>query len=172
MMGYLWNWRAVIAMFAAVAHGLIEQAFRPARVGFAMAKESGIGMTVTVDDAAGPTGRDISNDITSIRFSTPRGMQEVTGLDKAAIERILLRADGQVEMRGVFNDASNKSHDVFKTIPSTSVTRTVAILVSGQQLSMEMVLHDYQLEMGDDGSLVWTVPASLADGTAPTWTTP
>jgi hypothetical protein len=135
-----------------------------------MAKESGLGMTVGVDDSAGPTLRQIENDITSIRFSTPRGVQEISGLDKTAMERLLLRADGSVEMRGVFNDAADMSHAVFKTIPSTSVTRTVTIVVSGQTLTMEMVLHDYQLEMGDDGALTWTVPASLQSGTVPTWT--
>lgn len=135
-----------------------------------MAKENGIGMTVTVDDSGG-TGRDISNDITSINFSTPRGVQDITGLDKSAIERILLLADGNVTCNGVFNDAVNKSHDVFKTVPTqtATVTRTVVIVVSGQTLTMEMVFTDYALTRGQDGSLTWSAPGVLANGTAPTW---
>lgn len=133
-----------------------------------MAKESGLGMTVNVDDSGG-VARDISNDIRSIRFSTPRGVQEVTGLDKSAIERLLLLADGQVTIEGVFNDAVNMSHDVFKTVPSTSVARTVTIAISGQTLAMEMLFSDYELTRAADGSLTWTAPGQLSDGSVPTW---
>lgn len=138
-----------------------------------MAKESGIGMTVTIDDAGG-TGRAITNDITSINFSTPRGVQDITGLDKSAIERLLLLADGTVSITGVFNDATNLSHDVFKTVPTqsgsgTGSTRTCVIVHSGQTMTMELVLLDYSLNRASDGSLVWTVNGSIANGTAPTW---
>lgn len=132
------------------------------------AKESGIGMTVTVDDSAG-SGKDISNDITSFSFNTPRGSQDITGLDKSAMERLLLLADGKVTINGVFNDATNKSFDVFKTVPTTSVSRTVVILVSGQTLTMEMNFTDFSMNRGADGSLTWTATGELANGTAPTW---
>ena len=48
-----------------------------------MAKESGIGMSIAVDDSGG-SARTISNDITNFDFSTPRNVQVVTGLDKSA----------------------------------------------------------------------------------------
>lgn len=125
-------------------------------------------MTVTVDDSGG-TGRAITNDVTSIQFSTPRGLQDVTGLDKSAVERLLLLADGNVTINGVFNDATNQSHDVFKTVPTTSVSRTVVIVHSGQTMTMEIMFSDYSLSRGQDGSLTWTATGSLANGTAPTW---
>lgn len=139
-----------------------------------MAKTSGLTTSVTIDDAAG-TGRDISNDITSINVSTPRGEQDITGLDKSAVERILLLADGSVSITGVFNSASNKSHDVFKTVPTqsgtgTGATRTVVIVYPGTiTLTMEMIFTDYAINRAQDGSLTFTVPGSLANGTAPTW---
>ena len=136
-----------------------------------MAKVSGLTTSVTVDDSGG-TGRDISNDITSFTVTTPRGEQDITGLDKSAVERLLLRADGTINMTGVFNTATNKSHDVFKTIPTQAgtTTRTVVIVYPGPAtLTMECVLTDYSLAFGADGSLIWTVPGSLANGTAPTW---
>lgn len=136
-----------------------------------MSKESGLGMSVSVDDASG-AAQDISNDIISINFSTDRGVQDITGLDKSAAERLLLLADGQVTLNGVFNDAADMSHDVFKTVPSTSVVRTVTIGISGQQLEMEMVLNDYALNRAENGEFTWTVPAQLANGAVPTWTTP
>lgn len=136
-----------------------------------MSKESGLGMTVTVDNAAG-AAKDISNDITSIDFSTPRGVQDITGLDKSGVERLLLIADGQATINGVFNDTADMSHDVFKAIPSTSVVRTLTIGISGQQLEMEMVLTDYALSRAQGGEFIWTVPAQLANGAVPAWTTP
>ena len=133
-----------------------------------MVKESGIGMTVTIDDASS-SGQALTNDITSISFSTPRGLQDVTGLDKSAIERLLLLADGNVTINGVFNDDANKSHAVFKTVPTTSVSRTVVIVHSGQTLTMECMFSDYALSRAQDGSLTWTATGSVCNGTAPTW---
>lgn len=130
---------------------------------------------MTVDDAAG-AGKDISNDITSFDVSTPRGVQDITGLDKSAVERLLLLADGQITMNGVYNaSTADKSHDVFKTVPTqsgtgTGATRTIVIVYPGTKtLTMECVLTDYQINRAADGSLTWTVPGQIANGTAPTW---
>lgn len=139
-----------------------------------MAKVTGQTTSVTVDDASG-TGRNLSNDIFSFTVNTPRGSQDITGLDKTAVEKILLRADGQISITGGFNTASNMSHDTFKTVPTqastgTGSTRTVVIVYPGSAtLTMECLLTDYSLAFGADGSLVWTVPGELANGTAPTW---
>lgn len=134
-----------------------------------MAKESGLGWTtLTVDNSAG-SGQDIRNDITNFEFATPRATQDTTGIDKSAFERLLLLADFSITMNGVFNDASNLSHAVFRTISSTSVTRTVAMEVSAQTLSNECLLTDYALSRSDSGELTWSVPGVLQSGTAPTW---
>lgn len=134
-----------------------------------MAKESGLGWTtLSVDNSAG-VAKVIKNDVTSLSFATPRAVQDVTGVDKSAFERLLLLADFSVTLNGVFNDATDFSHDVFKTISSTSVLRTVALGVSGQTLNNECLLTDYPLERSDSGEFTWTVPGVLADGTVPTW---
>lgn len=134
-----------------------------------MAKESGLGWsTLSVDNSAG-VAKVIKNDVTSVSFSTPRAVQDITGIDKSAFERLLLLADFSVTLNGVYNDATDFSHDVFKTIPSTSALRTVALAVSGQTLNNECLLTDYPLERSDSGELTWTVPGVLADGTVPTW---
>ena len=55
-----------------------------------MAKASGLGQTtLSVDDASG-TAKAIKNDITNWQMSTPRGVQDITGVDKSANERLLL----------------------------------------------------------------------------------
>jgi len=45
-----------------------------------MAKTSGLGGVVSVADSGG-TARTISNDVTNWSLSTPRGVQDVTGVD-------------------------------------------------------------------------------------------
>jgi hypothetical protein len=136
-----------------------------------MAKESGLGWTTcSVDDASG-TAKTIINDVTNLQFATPRATQDVTGIDKSAMERLLLLADFSVTLNGVYNDATGQSHDVFKTVSSTSVARTLTLTVSGQTLPNEVLFTDYPLTRADDGSLVWAVPGVLADGTVPTWAT-
>jgi hypothetical protein len=136
-----------------------------------MAKISGLGSTVLVDDSSS-AAQTISNDITNWAFTTPRATQDITGIDKSANETLLLLANYTTTMNGVFNTAANMSHAVFKTIPSTSVSRNVKTEpTSGSTpfLSALCALTDYQITRGTDGSLVWQVPGQLADGTVPTW---
>jgi hypothetical protein len=124
--------------------------------------------TLSVDDSAG-TARAIKNDITNWQMSTPRGVQDITGVDKSANERLLLLADCSVTLNGVFNATANQSHDVFKTVPSTSVARTVTQTVNAVTLAPEILFTDYQLTRSDSGELTWSAPGSLADGVVPTW---
>lgn len=140
-----------------------------------MPKRAGFPGRLQVDDASG-TPRDISNDVTSVDFGTSRGLAEVTGLDKSAMERLLLLSDGKVSIKGVFNDTANMSHDVFKTVTSSGGVRTVTIDPAGTttgsaRLSMEILFSSYELSRGEDGTLTWTAEGQLADGTVPTWTT-
>lgn len=140
-----------------------------------MAKTSGLGMRVQIDDSGG-TLRNISNDILAFNFNTPRGSQDITGLDKSGMERLLLLADGQVSLTMGYNPSTNQQHDVFKTVPSTSVVRTVTIdlppLSTGSpRLSMEMLFDDYAIARNNNGELQATATGKLADGTVPAWTT-
>lgn len=137
-----------------------------------MAKTSGLGATVIVDNAAA-AAQTISNDLNDFSFTTPRATQDTTGVDKYAMERLLLLADFSVTMKGVFNTATNMSHDVFKTIPlSTSPSRNVKIEPTAGAtpfLSCLSVLTDYAITRSNSGELTWSVPGALADGTVPTW---
>ena len=133
-----------------------------------MAKESGLGMSVAIDDSGG-SARTISNDITNLDFATPRAVQDITGLDKSANERLLLLADFSVTLNGVFNDASNMSHDVFKTVPSTSVARTTTIAGSGPTLACEAFYTDSSVSRSATGELTWSSPGALSGGAVPTW---
>lgn len=127
-----------------------------------------MGFSVALDDGAA-AAQTISNDVTNLAVATPRGVQDVTGVDKSAIERLLLLADCSGTLNGVFNDAANLSHAVLKTVSSVSIARTLTLAISGQTLANEVVVTDYSLTRGADASLVWTAPFLLANGTVPTW---
>lgn len=134
-----------------------------------MAKTSGLGWTTcSVDDASG-TVKAIINDVTNLQFATPRAVQDITGIDKSAIERLLLLADFSITLNIVANFATGAAHDVFKTVPSTSVARTTTLTVAGKTLANEVLYTDYPLQRSNSGELTASVPGVLADGTVPTW---
>jgi hypothetical protein len=133
-------------------------------------KESGLGWTTLSVDDSGGSVQAIKNDVTNLSFGTPRGVQDVTGVDKSAFERLLLLADFTITLNGVFDDQAGQAHAVFKTVPSTSVARTTTLAVSGNTLAGELLYTDYALTRAQSGELTWSAPGVLADGTVPTWT--
>lgn len=134
-----------------------------------MAKASGLGVTtLSVDDASG-SPQAIVNDFTDFTLSTPRAVQDVTGLDKSAHERLLLLADASFSLKGVFDGAANKAHAVFSTVPSTSVNRTTTLVINSKTLACELLYTDYGLTRAAGGELTFEAPGVLADGTVPTW---
>lgn len=132
-----------------------------------MAKQSGLGWTTCSVDNAGGTPVDIRNDVTNLSFATPRAVQDVTGIDKSANERLLLLADASITLETVFNPTG--AHLVFSTVPSTSVARTTSLGIGGKTLAMEMLYTDYPLQRSNSGELTASIPGALADGTVPTW---
>lgn len=126
-----------------------------------MAKSSGLTTSVTI------ASNNISNDVTSINIDTPYGVQDVTGLDKSAMERLLLRADLTGTITGVFNTAASMSHATLKTPGS----KTLVIVYPGTAtMTATVVTTNYAVSMGTDGSLTWSVNFSLSSGTAGAWT--
>lgn len=135
-----------------------------------MAKESGIGWTTLTITDASSSAQDLRDDITELSFSTPRGVQDVTGIGVSAHERLMLLADASYDISGVFDPGANLAHAVFSTIPSTTVTRAIANVVNGKTLGpCNCLLTDYALTRGATGEFTWKVPAVLADGNVPTW---
>lgn len=137
-----------------------------------MAKQSGLGDYFAVDDSSGSL-RDISNDVTSLGVNVGQDLIIITGLDKSAVERLIGLGDGSFAVSGVYNAASNMSHDVFKT---RTGTRTTSYAIGGNSsglpiLTMEMLVDSYNLARGSDGSLTWSVGLQLQSGTTPTWAT-
>ena len=140
-----------------------------------MAKATGLSWTTLNVGDSSNASVDIRNDVTNWDFATPRGVQDVTGIDKAAIERLLLLADFSCTLNGVFNAAT--THTVFSTVPSTSVNRFIANTVNGKNLNLgtagagtgAVLFTDYQLARAQTGELTWSVPGVLGSGVVPTW---
>lgn len=134
-----------------------------------MAKENGLGWTAfDVDDEAG-AAQDIRSATSTLEFSTPKNLLEVTSIAVSAMERLDGLYDFQATASGTFDDETSDSpHDVFADL---SNVRTWGITVSAQILSNEVLISDYQLNRANDGSFTWTAPAALANGVVPNWTT-
>ena len=137
-----------------------------------MAKQSGLGDYIAVDDSAG-TPRDLSTDITNYEIGNSQNLLDATSISKSAMERIIGLGALTISLSGVFDAASNMAHDVFKT---KSGTRTVTIAIGGNttgypELEAECLVGDYNISRGNDGALTWSVTLPLQDGTVPTWGT-
>ena len=76
-----------------------------------MAKESGLGMALAIDDSGG-SARTISNDITNFDFAIPRGVQDITGIDKSANARCFLncKCDFSCKNNDYYSISSNTSN--------------------------------------------------------------
>ena len=133
-------------------------------------KQTGLGWTtLDIDDAAG-NARDLRNDVNSFQFATPLAVQDVTGIDLYAFERLALLADMSITLNGAaLNPDSNKSHDVLANVTDRRTPRDTSIVIGGQTLAANILFTDYSLNRGSDGSLPWTSPGVLANGVVPAW---
>lgn len=133
-------------------------------------KVTGLAWTTFQIADASSSLQDLRNAMTNVAIATPRAVQDVTGLDKSAHERLLLLADASIDCNGVFDTAANGAHAVFSTVSSTSVNRAVNITTNGKNLNFTGILFtDYNVTRGADGALTWKAPGVLADGAVPTW---
>jgi hypothetical protein len=132
-----------------------------------MAKETGLGWTTLTVQNDALAAQDLRNDLTNLDFSTPYNTQEVTGIDKSAMERLLLLADFTGTLNSVFNPAANRVHDVFNG--DLRIPRVMAIVISAQTLSNTVLFTDYALTRAAGGEFTAQHPFVLSNGTVPTW---
>ncbi len=132
-----------------------------------MSKQTGIALTtLSVDNSSG-TPVDIRAAVTNWDLAMPRGVQDVTGQDVAAMDRLVLLADSSVNLTGVMDSAT--SHSVFKDVSTTSVARTVTIDAGVPAAGNEYLFTDYQVTRPQEGSLTWTAPGVLTGGVINAW---
>ena len=135
-----------------------------------MAKESGLGWTTFSLDDGGGSLQAIVNDVVSCEFDLPVELQEITGLDKSAYERLQLLRDFTFSFESIFNDtATTGVWSVVKTIGTAIASRTLTMVVSGNTLTNEVLLSSSAYSRSDSGEFTIAVEGSLANGTLPAW---
>jgi hypothetical protein len=137
-----------------------------------LSKTSGLGATVSVADAGG-TPRTISNDVTDFTITMPVALQDTTGVDKSAHEKLALLRDVSTQLKMVFNAAANMSHAVFSTITTTPNQRATSLYPTSSGSSPVMTFNAlysaYNLTRAAAGELTTQADGTLADGAIPTW---
>ena len=131
-----------------------------------MSKSSGLGNRLYV------AGYDISGDVGAISsLTTPRGVQENTGIDKSAVERLLLLSDGEISFDSFFNDATDQIHDVLSTLPTTNRQAIYAQSTTRGDAGFALVAKqiNYDWTRAAEGSLTGTTQLQNADGNVPAW---
>lgn len=137
-----------------------------------MAKISGLGAKITLADS-GSVARTISNDITDFSLATPIALQDTTGVDKSAHERLALLVDLTCQLKGIFNTAANMSHAVLSTATTSPIVRALAVFPTSNgstpTLPANVLIGSYDVARGNGGDLTFSSDLSLADGSIPTW---
>lgn len=139
-----------------------------------MGKESGLGARLYV------AGVDLSGDVGSLQsIRTPRGVQQATGIDKDAFERIYLTRDGGIDYSAFFNpetaaddppNTQDRAHIILSALPTADqpVTYAHRAALGAPAASMVGKQINYDPTRGNDGSLTIGVQA-LANGYGLEW---
>lgn len=122
-----------------------------------MAKQSGVGSYLFVGTA------DLSGDVGSVQtIETSRAVQDVTSITSAAMERIVLRHDGQIAFNSFWNTSVGQAHATLSAVPRTDVlvSAFIGATVGGPAASMYAKQTNYPLTLGADGSLLASIAAT------------
>lgn len=122
---------------------------------------------------SGGTPRIFSNDVTDFTLNTPIAMQDITGVDKSAHERLALLVDLTCQLKFVANFAANMSHAVLSSATTSPTVRACVVYPTSNHstptLPFNALIGSYNLARGNGGDLTGQSDLSLADGSVPTW---
>ncbi len=123
-----------------------------------MAKQSGLGQRLYVG------GWDISGDVGAIdTCACPRGVLDVTALDKSAQEAILARSDGELSFSAFYNPAGapafTAEHGALSPLPTADVLMLwlMSTIAGDPAAALSARQIDYAGTRGNDGSLGFKV---------------
>lgn len=130
-----------------------------------MPKTSGLGDNLLV------AGYDLSGDVGALSgIHQGRGIKEVTAINKSAVERMALQADGKLGFKGWWDTDTGAIHDALRTMPTTDVL--VSYLrgtTRGSRAAVMMAKQaSYDPDRGDDGALAVSCEAE-ANGYGLAW---
>lgn len=129
-----------------------------------MAKKSGLGQYLILGDT------DISGDVGTIdNASMSRGTHEVTGINKRAKERLLLKSDSSLEFSGFFNPTG--MHPEVAALPRTDIVMSYldGDTVGAEAATMVAKQVNYDPSLGGEGALELKVSCVASDGSPLGW---
>lgn len=130
-----------------------------------MTKYAGLSIVCNIDNSAG-SPVNISNDVNAHNTSIKIGEQDVTGLDKTAIERLQLLEDFEATVSGN-GLASSTTRAVFET--NTNARTLVIDFPDSATMTVEVMIFGYTLTRGADGGITWSTSLKLCNGTKVAW---
>lgn len=120
-----------------------------------MAKTGGLGDNLYID------GVDLSGDTNSFNIATPLGTLDMTGIDKACMERAGGLMDGSIQWVSFFDPGIGKSHPTLKTLPRTdrAVMATFGTVLGNPGCALVGKQIGYDGTRDNDGSFTFKVDA-------------
>lgn len=128
-----------------------------------MAKQSGLGDNFYIG------GVDVSGDISALgNVGGGPAVQDVTGIDKSAMERLGLNRDGRMEFTSFFNPL--RAHPVLSALPTGDVILTYCrgTALGSPAACLNAKQANYDGTRGQDGAFTFTVQAQ-ANGYGLEW---
>jgi len=108
-------------------------------------------------------GYDLSGDVAALdNISGPRSTFDVHGINRSAVERVLGRADAEIDFSVFFNDAAGQEHLALRSLPTTDrvVLANISSTLGDPSVFMNAKQINYDWNRGADGSLMGTVQCS------------
>lgn len=121
-----------------------------------MSKQAGMGDNLYVD------GYDLSGDIGSLQnLHGGAAAQDVTGINKSAIERLLLLRDGGMDFNSFLNKAVGHEHKVLSALPNADriVSYFRGTAIGGQSACLNAKQLNHDGTRAADGSITKTTSA-------------
>jgi hypothetical protein len=123
-----------------------------------MAKASGLGDLLYVD------GVDLSGDVGVVdTLSSPAAVQDITGINKFAFERLLLKRDGIIKFSPFWNQAAGvgAEHGVLSTLPRTDrlLSYFHGALIGSNAANLLGKQIDFDWKRDNNGALTGNVDA-------------
>lgn len=129
-----------------------------------MVKMNGLGHQIIIGN------EDLSNDVGSLDdCSNASGVQDSTGINVYAMERMKLKADPKMSLTGFFN--ADRAHPVWSALPNSNVIVSyIAGAIRGNvaaSLGAKQINYDHSVDQS--GSMTAKIDLEGADGNRLTW---
>ena len=117
-------------------------------------------------------GYDLSGDISSLgTINSSVAMQDVSDITETAMERLMLRRDGEIAINAILNNSAGRSHAVLKTLPTTDIGVMIAAGATAGDICAMLIAKqaNYNYAIGADGAAALSAQALSGAGAGLEW---